>query len=678
MLFHLLEVSLRSLLVAIPAAFVLYLPGTRRTAAFEHAICTAVVCGMLALFAFARVTPRLTLRILDRPADVSSSDHPVNIAGTATPSERAELLPSSPAVPTLTHRGIDWSTIFVGLYVAIAGALAVRMLAGMFLVRRLLAGAQPVDACSVTPLYESASVAVPLTLGWLRPKIVLPVEWREWSREKLDAVLAHEGAHVRRRDGLVALLAESNRCLFWFHPLAWLFQRKLSLLAEQACDESSVATLGHREQYVRVLLEMASVVNGSYGGRLWCHALTMAAPSRISQRIERLLEEGRAFSRGLSWRALGTLVLCAVPAVVMAAAIDLDRQPAQLRLDLPAWNPPPAPALFETPSAREPALLAQVQAQTLRVDIPSVAKFDTVSIRPCDSNHPAWRHPEMGGRSGSSPGKVWFDCTSAASLVERYLRWGDRLPLEMRARLLGARPGTLAREFVRGAPDWFFSELYTIQAATADPIANEPPPSPGTARAYGRSGVGGTPRQSTADDARPPAASSEANRIMYGPMLLAVLENRFQLKTHLEKEKATAYELTVADGGIQFKQTEAGSCDTAGKPMANSIYNENGRPLCGANIWSGTGSTEMMKAAGITMDTFIMGLSQVVRSQVVDKTGLAGVFDFYMTYPWQGPDISTSSSVLEALEQQLGLKLKPITGSKEVMVIDQIERPSVY
>jgi len=96
----------------------------------------------------------------------------------------------------------------------------------MLLARRLLAKSN-----AMRSFFESELIAVPLTVGWLRPKILLPLKWRELDREKLDAVLAHEGAHVRRRDGLVAALAGINRCIFWFHPLAWWLERRLRFLA---------------------------------------------------------------------------------------------------------------------------------------------------------------------------------------------------------------------------------------------------------------------------------------------------------------------------------------------------------------------------------------------------------------------------------------------------------------
>ena len=114
---------------------------------------------------------------------------------------------------------------------------------GMLLAWRLRSAASPAFH-HATNVYESERVAVPVAVGWLRPAVLLPIEWREWDQMKLDAVLAHEGAHVRRRDGLVAILAGVNRSLLWFHPLAWWIERRLALLADQACDEASVAQLG--------------------------------------------------------------------------------------------------------------------------------------------------------------------------------------------------------------------------------------------------------------------------------------------------------------------------------------------------------------------------------------------------------------------------------------------------
>ena len=64
-------------------------------------------------------------------------------------------------------------------------------------------------------LAESPAVAVPVTLGVWHPVILLPTAWREWSEEKLQAVLAHELSHVVRRDALTRALAAIHRGVFW-------------------------------------------------------------------------------------------------------------------------------------------------------------------------------------------------------------------------------------------------------------------------------------------------------------------------------------------------------------------------------------------------------------------------------------------------------------------------------
>ena len=74
----------------------------------------------------------------------------------------------------------------------------------------------------------SASCVVPVTVGLLHPRIILPECSRDWPQAQLDAVLAHEGEHIRRRDPLFQWIALLNRAIFWFHPLAWWLERKLS------------------------------------------------------------------------------------------------------------------------------------------------------------------------------------------------------------------------------------------------------------------------------------------------------------------------------------------------------------------------------------------------------------------------------------------------------------------
>ncbi|MBZ5729179.1 MAG: TIGR03435 family protein [Acidobacteriia bacterium] len=657
MLPHLAEVSIRSLLLALPAAIVLWILRSRRTAALQHAVWAAVVCGMLALFALGQALPRLSLRILDRPAASLPAAPPAVPANAAVIDEPPEAAQLPSPVP---RRAIDWPAVAVYAYGAIALAFLAHFVTGMLLVRRLLA-----KSGSVRNFLETEAIAVPVTAGWLRPRIVLPLEWREWDREKLDAVLAHEGAHIRRRDGLVAALAGVNRCVFWFHPLAWVLERKLALLAEQACDESCVAALGDRERYANLLLEMALVVDGAHG-RLRRHALTMAAGSHIRQRIDALLQEGRTFSRGLSWTAWAAVALCGIPVLWGAGAVELDRQPPVLPLAMPRWVAPAPSVPEQTLPERRPVVLAQAQAAPAPPAAPQAApavtaKFDVASVRPCAPGDGAGRKGRggAGGRGSSvSPGRLYVNCMSVFELINSSVELGNDEPL------LNDSTGPFDAQRVRGGPEWVSSERYTIDAQTADPVANGPAP-------------GRTP----------------ASRLMRGAMLRALLEDRFQLRTHREVEEAPMYALIVAPGGFKLHPMEEGSCtpyDPSSGLRMSEVSAQSQKPLCIGHVgWEGQNWT--LDAAGESLSSFAGAFSGIMGRHVFDKTGIAGLYNFHLVFghdqntpgdfptgfpsPFPPSDIPPGPSVFTVIEQQLGLKLVPDQGSRGYLVIDHVERP---
>jgi beta-lactamase regulating signal transducer with metallopeptidase domain len=67
---------------------------------------------------------------------------------------------------------------------------------------------------------------------------------------ELESVLAHEVAHVGRRDNLVAALAHAIVSVFWFHPLVWWIERRMLAERETACDEFVLARGMRAEDYV--------------------------------------------------------------------------------------------------------------------------------------------------------------------------------------------------------------------------------------------------------------------------------------------------------------------------------------------------------------------------------------------------------------------------------------------
>jgi TonB family protein len=141
---------------------------------------------------------------------------------------------------------------------------------------------------------------------------------------KLRAVLAHELSHVRRGDWLIAVLASLNKCLFWFHPLAWWLERQLLSLAEQASDDSSILATGDRQQYAQVLLDVATALKGKRGRLVW-EGAAMARSWQVSRRIDSILDLGRDVSSGLTKRGWAVLVLCGLPLLYGAAAVQLER-----------------------------------------------------------------------------------------------------------------------------------------------------------------------------------------------------------------------------------------------------------------------------------------------------------------------------------------------------------------
>lgn len=103
-------------------------------------------------------------------------------------------------------------------------------------------------------LCESALVEVPTVIGWLRPVILLPASaLTGLSPEQLEALLAHELAHIRRYDYLVNLLQTTIETLFFYHPAVWWVSAQVRQEREHCCDDLAVAACGDVLTYARAL-----------------------------------------------------------------------------------------------------------------------------------------------------------------------------------------------------------------------------------------------------------------------------------------------------------------------------------------------------------------------------------------------------------------------------------------
>ncbi len=165
MLAHLADVSIRSLLLALSAGVALLILRSRRTAAVQHAVWTAVACGMLTLFVLGQALPRLPLRILDRPAAAIQAIPPATVVNLPIQDEASEAVQLPPLSPATPGRSIDWSEVAGYVYAAVTLAFLARFVTGMFLIRRLVA-----KSTSVQTFLESEIIAIPLTVGLLAPQ----------------------------------------------------------------------------------------------------------------------------------------------------------------------------------------------------------------------------------------------------------------------------------------------------------------------------------------------------------------------------------------------------------------------------------------------------------------------------------------------------------------------------
>jgi uncharacterized protein (TIGR03435 family) len=192
--------------------------------------------------------------------------------------------------------------------------------------------------------------------------------------------------------------------------------------------------------------------------------------------------------------------------------------------------------------------------------------------------------------------------------------------------------------------------------------------------------------------------------MLAGPMLQALLEERFRLKSHRELREMPVYAMTVGKGGLKVQPLAEGGCVPLdlthpppllkpGDPQPN---------LCGVMTMRPTAKGEMIiEVRGSTMAQFVQRLSQFLDRTVVDKTGTAGHFHFHLEFtpdanmPGQGafagrgadpgdaanpsnptPPPDAGPNLFAALQEQIGLKLSPEKGPVSFLIIDHVEKPT--
>lgn len=177
-------------------------------------------------------------------------------------------------------------------------------------------------------------------------------------------------------------------------------------------------------------------------------------------------------------------------------------------------------------------------------------------------------------------------------------------------------------------------------------------------------------------------------------LVRTLLEDRFKLILHHQTRQLPVYALVHLKAGKLGPQLTLHSADAkcaeagAGKPLAQPGAGEAMPAYCGGFFMNPRPGDLRETGNAVTMDMFGPFLTQSVDRPILNKTGLAGTYDFSIEFsPEQGPgapvgdaatapDSSAQPSIFTAIEQQLGLKLEAQMGPIDVIVIDHVEEPS--
>lgn len=387
-------------LVAIAASLVL----ARASAASRHLVWAVAIVGALclplaglALPQWSVATPAAVATIAGIVADdrggtdsgTAVSSHVVEVAPAAGPvaAERSDTLGATGSGP---GEGTGWRVALVWLWLAGIG-----LVLGTFGAQRIGLARHEARWREVRsgPLWDAMdglkrrmrvqrpvrllladAGVMPMTWGIRRPRIVLPAEASSWPRDRVDAILLHELAHVRRGDVLMHALAEFARAVYWFNPLAWFAHARLVAERERSCDDEAILAGLDPAAYAHGLLEMAGSLRAA---RAMHAALPMARRSQISGRLLRVLDaSGRRRVRSLP----GVLLAAALGAATVGVLSAL--QPVAPAADAgpdaggpPASSPAPPQSAEagrddETPGAPSPSVQSPPDASVGATRLP--------------------------------------------------------------------------------------------------------------------------------------------------------------------------------------------------------------------------------------------------------------------------------------------------------------------
>jgi beta-lactamase regulating signal transducer with metallopeptidase domain len=171
----------------------------------------------------------------------------------------------------------------------------------------------------VVALLESTAVDVPTVVGWMKPVVLLPASaLGGLSPAQIEAILAHELAHIRRHDYLVNLLQTLVETLLFYHPAVWWVSHRIRVERENCCDDLAVSLCGDPVGYAHALADLEAFRASRFA--------LAATGGSLLDRVRRLVGAPPSHAgRGPAWLAgIAALVLLGG----MATAAEAARQSA--------------------------------------------------------------------------------------------------------------------------------------------------------------------------------------------------------------------------------------------------------------------------------------------------------------------------------------------------------------
>jgi beta-lactamase regulating signal transducer with metallopeptidase domain len=236
------------------------------------------------------------------------------------------FVPSGQETPAITQALI---AAIAAAFLGVAALAAARVTVHLMQVARIRREATPAGATTsaalkrvserlglrIAPiLLMSDEAEGPFATGVWRPAVIIPRALAgELDARMLDAVLAHELLHHRRRDLPMAWCAAAATSIFWFSPVVWRLARRLSELREECCD-ADVVRYGFAtpRDYAETLLAAAAMPSGAA-------ALAMRDGHPLGRRLRLVLEPRVPMPRALSAAIVALFAILCLPATPFAS-----------------------------------------------------------------------------------------------------------------------------------------------------------------------------------------------------------------------------------------------------------------------------------------------------------------------------------------------------------------------